>query len=155
MELIILQTLAAAAGTFAFSVLFGVPRRYEFYCGVIGGAGWFVYALLLEYVHMTPAGATFIATVVLTLLSRCAAVIEKCPVTVFQTTGIFPLVPGAGIYWTSYYLVAGDMALAAQNGFAAVKAAVAIVLGIIAVFELPNAFFLTICGKRRERRHAG
>ena len=86
MELIILQTLAAAAGTFAFSVLFGVPRRYEFYCGVIGGAGWFVYALLLEYAHMTPAGATFIATVVLTLLSRCAAVIEKCKV---QRDGLY------------------------------------------------------------------
>jgi uncharacterized membrane protein YjjB (DUF3815 family) len=69
---------------------------------------------------------------------------------VFQIDGIFPLVPGAGIYWTSYYLVTGETGLALENGFAAVKAAVAIVLGIIAVFELPNSLFQTLCRKRKE-----
>ena len=150
MGLILQQALAAMAGTFAFSLLFGVPRKYEVYCGVIGGAGWLVYAILTHYAILTATEATFVSTVFLTILCRCAAVIEKCPVTVFQTTGIFPLVPGAGIYWTSYYLVTGEIDLASKNGFAAVKAALAIVLGIIIVFEIPNSFFGFICGRRNK-----
>lgn len=54
--------------------------------------------------------------------------------------GIFPLVPGAGIYWTAYYIVTDQMELASRTGFSAVKAAVAIVLGIIFVFEIPQSF---------------
>ena len=41
----ILQILAAMVGTVAFSLLFGVPRKYYPYCGLIGGAGWLVYSL--------------------------------------------------------------------------------------------------------------
>ena len=150
MEVILQQTLAAVAGTLAFSLLYGVPRRYELHCGAIGGAGWFVYAVLMQKAGLSATEATFVAALFLTFLSRCAAVIEKCPATVFQIAGIFPLVPGAGIYWTSYYLVTGETGLALENGFAAVKAAVAIVLGIIAVFELPNSLFQTLCRKRKE-----
>ena len=36
----IVQTLMATAGTVAFALLFGVPRRYFLFCGIIGGAGW-------------------------------------------------------------------------------------------------------------------
>lgn len=35
------EILAAAAGTFAFSVLFGVPGKYYPFCGIIGESGWF------------------------------------------------------------------------------------------------------------------
>lgn len=141
MMLILEQTLAAAIGTLAFSLLFGVPKKYYLYCGLIGGAGWLLYAVLTTYALLTPTEATFFATVLVIVLSRFAAVLEKCPATVFLISGIFPLVPGAGIYWTSYYLVVGEMSAAMASGFAAVKAAIAIVLGIVAVFELPYRLF--------------
>ena len=54
---------------------------------------------------------------------------------------IMPLVPGAGIYWTCYYLVTGQLGEASTRGFSALKAAVAIVLGIVFVFEIPQRFF--------------
>ena len=101
----ITQTLLAAVGTAAFALLFGVPRRYFPFCAVIGGAGWLLYAALVQYAGATPTEATFFATVLVILLSRACAVLERCPVTVFLICGIFPLVPGAGIYWTSYYPV--------------------------------------------------
>lgn len=135
-------TVAAAfLGTIAFSVLFGVPRKYYVYCGVIGAAGWLMYSLLMTLAEATSPVATFFATVVVILLSRFAAVWESCPSTVFIITGIFPLVPGGGIYWTSYYLVTNQLREALHSGFAAVKVAVAIVLGIVFVFELPYSFF--------------
>ena len=138
---ILTRTLAAGIGTVAFSLLFGVPKKYDAYCGFIGGAGWFAYEILTTCAGLTVTEATFFATVLVVLLSRFAAVREKCPATVFQITGIFPLVPGAGIYWTSYYLVTGQQGAAMHSGFMALKAAFAIVLGIIVVFELPYGLF--------------
>ena len=40
------------------------------------------------------------------------AIVIKMPVTVFLLSGIFPLVPGAGIYYTAYYFIQGNNALA-------------------------------------------
>ena len=135
------QVLAAFFGTIAFSVLFGVPRQYYAYCGLVGGAGWWLYLALGADTQCTATEATLFATFLVVLLSRFLAVWEKCPVTVFLTSGIFPLVPGAGIYWTAYYLVTDRPGEAADNGFAAVKAAFAIVLGIVLVFEVPDKVF--------------
>ena len=107
---IIIQVLAAAVGTIAFSVLFSVPKRYYGFCGICGGAGWLVYALLVP--SLSVPVATFFATVLVIFLSRIFAMTEKCPATVFLTTGIFPLVPGVGLYWTTYYTVTEQMDLA-------------------------------------------
>ena len=131
----------AAVGTVAFALLFGVPRKYYFYCGLVGGAGWLIYVLLTRRLSATETEAIFFATLGVILLCRVFAVREECPVTVFLIAGIFPLVPGTRIYWTAYYAVTDQLALAQQNGFAALKDALAIVLGIVVIFELPNRMF--------------
>ena len=102
------STLAAAGGTVAFALLFGVPGRFYPCCGMIGGAGWLLYSLLDG--RFSAAAATFFAAVLVMLLSRFFAVREKCPVTVFLISGIIPLVPGAGIYWAAYYMVTDQLA---------------------------------------------
>mgnify|MGYP003371754346 FL=1 len=93
----------------------------------------------------------FLATVLVILLSRFFAVRKRCPVTIFLISGILPLVPGAGIYWTAYYLVTNQLDLALSKGFLAVKVAVAIVLGIVFVFEIPQRFFKRGGFCRKER----
>lgn len=133
------EVLAAVVGTIAFSLLFGVPRRYYPYCGFIGGAGWLLYSYMLQW--CSEPEATLFAAVLVILCSRLFAVLERCPVTIFLISGIFPLVPGAGVYWTAYYIVTNQLELAARTGFRAVKVAVAIVLGIVFVFEVPQAVF--------------
>ena len=52
--------------------------------------------------------------------------------------GIFPLVPGAGIYFTAYYLIAGDMEAFSQKGMETLETAVAIALGIVFASGLPQ-----------------
>ena len=141
------EILAAAAGTFAFSVLFGVPRKYYPFCGIIGASGWIVYMFTEDF------GVTvgsFAATVAVVLLSRVTAVREKCPVTVFLISGIFPLVPGSYVYWTAYYFVTDQLRLAVHNGYMAVKIAFAIVLGIVFVFEIPQKVFLFLIPQKKE-----
>ena len=109
-------------------------------------SGWLMYCLLEPVLNA--AEATFFASVLVIFLSRMGAVREKCPVTIFLISGIIPLVPGAGIYWSAFYMVTDQLTEAGEAGFAAVKAAVAIVLGIVCVFELPQGVF----NVRRDRK---
>ena len=109
------------------------------YCGLIGGVGWLVYLCLLP--AASAAVSTFCATVIVILLSRWFAVRKRCPATLFLISGIFPLVPGAGVYWAAYYTVSNQLPMALETGYGAVKAAVAIVLGIVFVFEMPEKWF--------------
>ena len=138
------EILSAVVGTVSFSVLFGVPREYYPYCGFIGGAGWLVYCL--AELFLPGSGPCFAATAVVILLSRTAAVMKRCPVTIFLIAGIFPLVPGAGVYWTVYHIVMEELFLAVSTGYSAMKEAIAFVMGIVFVFELPQKLFVRTAG---------
>ena len=103
----IANMLCSFWGTVAFSILFNVHKRFYFCCGLTGMAGWLCYCAL------APLGsapmACFAGTIVVVLLSRIFAVWKKCPITVFLVSGIFPLVPGAGVYYTAYYFVTDSL----------------------------------------------
>lgn len=146
---LILQVLAAAIATACFSLLFGVPPRYAPFSGLIGGFGWLFYLLFAGITTATIA--TFLSTCCVILMSRWFAVFKRCPVTIFLIAGIIPLVPGASTYWAAYYIVSGKLPLASYKGFEALKLAVAIVLGIVFVFEIPEKFFHIGLKKRRPK----
>jgi uncharacterized membrane protein YjjB (DUF3815 family) len=109
--------------------------------GVIGAIGWTACLLLTRVAGFSPTVAVILSSVLICLCSRIAATWQKCPAQVFLLCGIFTLVPGAGIFWCTYHLVSGEFALASASGFAAIKAAVGIVLGIILAMELPQRLF--------------
>lgn len=135
------QTLAAFIGTFAFAILFGVPRQQYATCGIIGAIGWAAFLIMTRAgIAGTMVSITF-STVLICLMSRMVAVWDKCPSTVYLLCGIFPLVPGAGIFWFTYYLVAEKFRLSMTTGFNAGMAAIAIVLGIILTMEFPQRWF--------------
>ena len=136
-----IQIIASFIGTAAFAVLFGVPRKYYVLCGVSGVLGWILYMVLARYAGFTPPAATVFATMLVVLSARYFSVLDKCPAIVFLLCGIFPLVPGAGVFWTSYYVVSDQLRLALGSGFMAVKVTIAIVLGIILISELPAKMF--------------
>ena len=131
------QTLVAFVATVAFGVLFQVPREQYAFSGICGAAGWLCYLLVMQNYPSTTI-ASFAAAVVLTMMSRIFAVWRKTPVTVFLICGIFPLVPGAGIYYTAYYFIMGDNAMALSKGIETIKITVAIALAIVFVFSMPN-----------------
>lgn len=130
------QLVSAFIGTAAFAVLFGVPRKYYLACGFVGMMGWVVYLLSIRYGALTVAAGTFFATLCVVLLSRLFAIKLKAPVTVFLICGIFPLIPGAGVFWSTYYTVSTQLGSALNSGFTAIKVTVAIVLGIIIVSNI-------------------
>ena len=71
----------------------------------------------------------------------CVTVRLKCPITIFMISGIITLVPGAGIYFTAYYLVTNQFAMAAAKGIGAIKVAFGIVLGIVCIVSVPREVF--------------
>lgn len=143
----ILEVLAAAVGTVCFGGIMGVPKKYYPFCGLVGGAGWAVYFILWKSLQwVSEPTVVFVSTVLVIFLSRFFAVLKRCPVTIFLVCGILPLVPGAGIYWTSYYLVTNRLPEALSSGILAVKIAIAIVLGIVVVFEFPQGLFKRLAG---------
>lgn len=148
----VIQVMGATIGSIAFSLIYGVPKQYYPWCGITGGVGWFVY-LLVKMIAGSFFGA-LASAVVIVLLSRIFAVRKHCPVTIFLIAGIFPLVPGAGICMTSYHMVVNDLREALTTGMSAMKVAIAIVLGIVLVFGLPQSFFRKVgtIGMKKERR---
>ena len=143
------EVIAAAVGTMAFALMFHVPRQYYFCGGIAGGAGWLVYWALELHVDslMGPVCAGAFTVV---FLSRIFAVRKKCPVTMFLIPGIFPLVPGMGIYQTAQALVGSDWDLAAAKGLTSIKFAVAIVGGILLGFEIPQSCFSFLENRKRK-----
>ena len=137
----IIQAIAAFIGTVGFAVLYGVPRSEYFHVGFCSTIGWMAYLAMLRLAGATVVESNFVATLVVVLVSRFMAVDRKCPVIVFQICGVFPLIPGAGIFWTVYYIVNKELSTAVSTGFTALGVAVAIVLGIIFVTSLPGRMF--------------
>ncbi len=136
-NLVVLRDICLAGlGTFCFAVLFGVPKKHYLACGANGALAWAVYLLALS---MQPSAviATLVASVPLTLFARVFAMRQKAPVTVFLFSGIFPLVPGATLYYTAYYFMHGDNTLCVMKGIETLKIAVALAIGISIVLGIP------------------
>ena len=98
------------------------------------------YQLFLSY-GASVVMASLWATLILTLVARILSAIRRSPVTIFLVTGIFTLVPGAGIYYTSYYLIMNDLAQFTAKGIETFKIAGVMVLGIVFGLALPQSWF--------------
>ena len=152
----IIQFTASLFATLSFAVLYSVEKKQLLFCGLTGAIGWIVYLICLRN-NISEAVGNLIATLVLTLVARVLSAVRRTPVTVYLLTGIFPLVPGAGVYYTSYYLIMGNMSRFAQYGISTIKIAGAIVLGIVFGFSLPQSLFNRLSGliHKKEKNSSG
>lgn len=148
---LLLQLAAASFGTIAFSIMFSVPRKYYPYCGLIGGGGWIICWCMVNFLNVSNVTGTFVATAFVALVSRISGTSLKCPAILFLMSGIFPLVPGVGIYWTVYSVIMGDMQEYSRYARQTLNLALAIVLGIIFVFEIPQKGIAAIAGIGRKK----
>lgn len=138
---ILIQLIVAFFATVAFAVLFHVPKKEFFYCGITGAIGWFFYLLVNDSINSVIL-ASFVASIAITVVSRFFAVNRRLPVTIFLISGILPLVPGAGIYYTTYYAFAHEITLAVTKGLEAISIALAISFGIMLIIFIPQKVFL-------------
>ena len=134
----VFQIFSAFIGTIAFSIIFRVPMRQCGVCGLVGAIGWCFYLMTHGY---SEAFGCFAASLVIVVLARILAVLRKVPSNVFMLSGIFPILPGIGIYNTIYHMMTGDWMAGIGMGLKTLEEIGAIVLGIIVVFSIPNKVF--------------
>ena len=135
-----LQVLVSFIASAAFSIIFHSPKEHIIPAGLTGAVGWLVYVILTHF-GVDVIGASFLATVGLTAVARMFSFLRKAPVTIFLITGIFPLVPGIGIYLTGYSLFMSDKAATMNNGLQTIEIAVVMALGMGFVLSLPQILF--------------
>lgn len=136
----ITEFIVAMVATIGFAIVFSAPKKELFFCGVSGAIGWIFYSIF-NTMLLAPTLGNVVGSAVLTVFSRALAAKRKNPVTIYLITGIFPLVPGAGIYYTSYYLIMNDMSNFSNYGLMTIKTAGAIVMGIILGMAFPQSWF--------------
>ena len=126
----ILQLVTSFIASAAFGILFHVPLRTLFQCGVVGMIGWALYFIMVE-AHYDTVVATLAAAFVVTLTSQLCAKLFKMPIIVFSVSGIIPLVPGALAYDAMRSLAEGDYSLMAQFAAKAFMLSGAIAIGLL------------------------
>ena len=136
----IIEFIVSMVATIGFAIVFSAPKSELIYCGISGAIGWIFYFILSTTLG-APTLGNAVGALALTVFSRALASKRKNPVTVYLIAGIFPLVPGAGIYYTSFYLINNDMAHFSQYGLSTIKTAGAIVMGIILGMAFPQSWF--------------
>lgn len=136
----ITEVLMAFIGVVSFAVLLGVPKSEWIYAGLTGAIGRAVFTgtnrLLSNNIY-----ATLIAAIIVTLLSRIFAGKRRVPGIVYLRAGVFPLVPGASIYYTAYYIFSHEGNMAAISGIEALTRALALAFGIMISSQIPQRFF--------------
>ena len=140
-----LYAVVACAG---FCILFNIHRAGIFFCSLGGGLGWLAYLL-----SAGPAGGndmvqSLVASLVIAAYAEIMARIRKYPTTSYVIIACLPLVPGAGIYYTMEYAVAGQTDLFLSSFLHTLGLAGSMALGILLVGSLVR---LITAGRQRRK----
>lgn len=119
----------------AFGVLFDIHGKGIIFTSLGGALGWLVY-LLCYAGSESRAISAFAAGVVISLFSEVMARVRKCPSSGYLLIAFFPLVPGAGLYYTMEHFLNGDTAGFQQAGYDTLAMAGGLALGVLLVSSM-------------------
>lgn len=128
----LLQCIAAMIGCIGFSIYFNNHGPGITLCVLGGGLTWAAYCIA-SYFGCGEIISYFIATIIAASYSEIMARVRKCPAISYLVVCIFPLLPGAGIYYTTNALLTGDMSAFAEKGGNTIAIAGALAVGILIV----------------------
>lgn len=119
-------------GCIGFSILFNIHDLGVVICALGGTLVWAVY-LTAEGLTGSSILGYFWGAVVASGYSEVMARIRKFPAITYLVISIFPLIPGAGVYYTMNYAVQGDMDRFAFQGMYTAAIAGIMAIGILLV----------------------
>ncbi len=132
---ILIQILVAMLGSLGFALIFNIHGSGFFLCVLGGGICWSIYSLLLHF-GCNDLIAYFAASVIGAIYSEVMARMRKYPAISYLVSSIIPLIPGAGVYYTTNHLVRGDMQAFSAQGIHTIAIAGSIAVGILTVSTL-------------------
>ena len=104
----VLHALFGFLACIGFAVIYNIHGLGILICALGGALGCLVHALSAP-LFQSDITQTLAAAVVIAAYSEIMARIRKCPVTGYLLVAIFPLVPGASIYYTMGYAINGEL----------------------------------------------
>jgi len=132
---ILAECLFAFIGCLGFAILFNIHGPGGFLCAFGGFITWIIYRIVLDLGGSDIAGY-FWGALGASFYAEIMARIRKYPAFSYLVISIFPLIPGAGVYYTMNYAVLGDMEMFASNGMHTAAIAGIIAVGILMVSTL-------------------
>ena len=144
---VIVECLACFVGCTGFFIVYNIHGPGGFVCALGGVVTWAVFCLA-EHFGCDSLVCYFLSTLAAASYAETMARIRKYPAISYLVISIFPLIPGAGVYYTTNHLINGDMASFASKG----KETIAIA-GVIAVGILMISSLVRLTGKWRLRKH--
>lgn len=145
----LLPCLWAFLACMGFCVLYDIHGFGMILCSLGGSVGWLTY-LVVQAVSGSPAAAAFVAGLVIAGYAETMARVRKCPASGYLLLAFFPLVPGAGVYYTMEYYLNGDNANFLITARDTLTVAGALALGVLLVSSLVR-MINTFYRRRRER----
>ena len=124
--------VASLIGCFGFAILFNIHGKGILFCILGGLLTWLVYDLTVRFGGSDLMGF-FWSSVFASAYSEVMARIRKYPAISYLVISIFPLIPGAGVYYTMSYAVQGNMDLFAAKGMHTAAEAGVMAVGILLV----------------------
>jgi len=119
-------------GCIGFSILFNIHDLGVPICALGATLVWAVY-LTAEGITGSAIMGYFWGAVFGSAYSEVMARIRKFPAITYLVISIFPLIPGAGVYYTMNYAVRGDMERFASQGMYTAAIAGIMAIGILLV----------------------
>ena len=129
---LVVQCIACFVGCVGFAILFNIHGPGILLCAFGGMLTWLAYYLLL-LCDTGDIGAYFGATVIASAYAEAMARIRKYPAISYLVVSAFPLIPGAGVYYTMRCAVEGDMSAFFDKGMHTVAIAGVMAVGILLV----------------------
>lgn len=124
------ECLFSFIGCIGFAILFNIHGPGGILCALGGLIAWFLYRVALEYTG-SDIQAYFWGALGASFYSEIMARVRKYPAISYLVVSIFPLIPGAGVYYTMNHAVQGNMELFASKGMHTAAIAGIMAVGII------------------------
>lgn len=132
---VLLCSLASIFACLGFNVLFNIQGYGGIFCALGGGFTWAIYGITLEF-SQDIIFANFLATLGAALYSEIMARIRKYPAISYLVVSVIPLLPGAGVYYTTNSFLVGDMTGFTAHGTETLGIAGAMAVAILIVSTL-------------------
>lgn len=134
-----IQLMASAIGTAGFAVWFNIKGRQVWYSGVGAFITWATYKLVMGWTDNVFTAA-LVASMFVALYAHIMARVNKAPATIFLVASIFPLIPGAALYYMCYGIVMDMPEFAKEKGAVLLETCLAIAVGFILVEVVMNYY---------------
>lgn len=144
-----IQCLVSLIGCIGFAIYFNVHGWGIWLCAIGGALTWAVY-LTAGHLGCGVIAANFWAAAFASSYSETMARIRKYPAISYLVVSAFPLLPGAGIYYTMSYALQNEMGLAVSKGLQTAGIAGVMAVGILLV---STAVRLLTIWKNQRRAH--